>query len=250
MIIAIVGKGGVGKSMFTALFTRGLIAKKKKKILLIDGDPAYPHLASIFGIEAKQDLEKIRKQIIKSAGKKTEESKHDLLSSLDYLLFESLYEHETFNMLVMGEPELKGCFCPSNTLLRESIEILAKNFDYVIIDCEAGLEQINRKVIRAVNTIIIMSDPAVRSLQTAISIKKSAGTFTKYDEMYLVFNKAPEDLGNLEKIAKENDLNVLGAIPFDKQIQDIDLSGKTIFDLAEDSRSMEAIKKIVEKIKI
>ena len=250
MIIAIVGKGGVGKSMFTALFTTALIAKKKKKILLIDGDPAYPHLASIFGIETKKDLEKIRKQIIKTAGKKDEESKHDIMASLDYMLFESLYEHETFSMLVMGQPELKGCFCPSNTLLRESIEILAKNFDYVIIDCEAGLEQINRKVIRMVNTIIIVSDPAVRSLQTAISIKKSAGTFTKYDNMYLVFNKAPPELGNLENIAKENELEVLGSIPFDKNIQEIDLSGKTIFELDENSKSLVAIKKIVEKMDI
>ncbi len=250
MIIAIVGKGGVGKSMFTALFTKALIAKKKKKILLIDGDPAYPHLARIFGIETDQDLEKIRKQIIKSAGKKDEESKHEIIGSLDYMLFESLYEHESFNMLVMGQPELKGCFCPSNTLLRESIEILAKNFDYVIIDCEAGLEQINRKVIRAVNTIIIVSDPAVRSLQTAISIKKSAGTFTQYDQIFLVFNKAPENLGDLEKIASENELVVLGSIPFDKNIRELDLSGKTIFELDENSVSLKAAKRIIENMDI
>ncbi|MHA1798542.1 MAG: AAA family ATPase, partial [Candidatus Helarchaeota archaeon] len=185
MIIAIVGKGGVGKSMFTALFTRALIKDNKKKILLVDGDPAYPHLARILGVEADQDLEKIRKKIVKSAGKKDDETKHSLIGSLDYMLFESLQEHDNFSMLVMGQPELKGCFCPANTLLRESIEILAENFNYMIIDCEAGLEQINRKVIRMVNIIIIVSDPALRSLETAISIKETAGRFTRYDSIFL-----------------------------------------------------------------
>ena len=250
MIVAIVGKGGTGKSMFTALFTRVLIKAKKKKILLIDADPAFPHLARLFGIETEQDLEKIRKEIIKKASKKDEESKHDLVGSLDYMLFESLYESDNFSMLVMGQPELSGCFCPSNTLLRESIEILAKNFDYIIIDCEAGLEQINRKVIRKVNTIIVVTDAAIRSLQTAISIKKTAKLFTKYENLFLVFNKAPLKLGNLEKEAESNGLKILGTIPFDENIQAIDLSGQNIFALDENSKSFVAMQKILENLKL
>ena len=250
MIIAIVGKGGTGKSMFTALLTLAMIKANKKKILLIDADPAFPHLARLLGIKSEQDLEQIRKKIIKKAGKKDEESKHDIIGSLDYMLFESLYEDEHFSMLIMGQPELKGCFCPANSLLRESIEILANNFDYMIIDCEAGLEQINRKVIRKVDVIIVVSDAAIRSLQTAISIKKTAALFTRYKQIFLVFNKAPKNLGKLEQIAKEHDLNVLGSIPFDEDIQEIDLTGKTIFDLDDNSKTFNAMQKILENLKL
>ncbi|NHI94310.1 MAG: DUF87 domain-containing protein [Candidatus Lokiarchaeota archaeon] len=250
MIIAIVGKGGTGKSMFTALFTRAMIKAKKKKILVIDADPAYPHLAKLLGVKVQKDLEHIRKEIVKQASKKDEEAKHDLVGSLDYMLFESLYENNNFSMLVMGQPELSGCFCPSNSLLRESIEILAKNYDNVIIDCEAGLEQINRKVIQKVNTIIVVSDAAMRSLETAISIKKTAKLFTKYENMFLIFNKVSMNLDKLEKVARDYQLSILGSIPFDENIQEIDLSGKTIFDLDENSISFIATLKILENLKI
>ncbi|MHA1144530.1 MAG: AAA family ATPase [Candidatus Helarchaeota archaeon] len=249
-VIAIVGKGGVGKTIFTGLFLKSLIEMGQKKILMVDADPTMSHLTTILGLKTDKNIETIRKEVIGVAARKDEDEKQDFVQSIEYRVLEALIETKQFSLLAMGQPETKGCFCPANTLLREVIEKFCESFELMIIDCEAGLEQINRKVIRVVDTLIIVSDSSLRSLQTALAIKKTAYKFTQTKEMYLVINKVHGNIDRLLQYARDNDLSVIGQVPLDDAITDLDLRGASILEVTPDASSLIAVKEIVKKINL
>ncbi|MBP1707455.1 MAG: Cobyrinic acid ac-diamide synthase, partial [Chloroflexi bacterium] len=119
-VIAITGKGGVGKTALTAMMTKKLAESRKRlKILVIDGDPAMG-LSAALGVKARRTIGEAREKIINSA----RERNAGIAVELDYLILETLTEEEGFSMLVMGRTETLGCFCPVNDLLRSAIEKL------------------------------------------------------------------------------------------------------------------------------
>lgn len=249
-VIAVVGKGGVGKTVITALLVKNLIGLGKKRILLIDADPTMSHLTTILGLKAEKNIETIRKDVIRVAARKDEEEKQEFVENLEYKVLEALIETKGFSLLAMGQPEVAGCFCPSNTLLREVIEKFANNFEVMIIDCEAGLEQINRKVIRVVDTLLVISDPSLRGLQTALAIRETAHKFTQSKKIYLIINKVQGNIDRLLKFAAENEYEVLGQVPQDPQISELDLKGGSILDIPEEAASLAAMKQITNQLKL
>ncbi|MHA1276406.1 MAG: AAA family ATPase [Candidatus Helarchaeota archaeon] len=246
-VIAITGKGGTGKTALTTLMTK-VLRKKKGKLLVIDADPAMG-LANVLGIEAPRSLEDVRLDIIKVGGRGIEEEKQDLILSLDYKIMELLIESSGFTALVMGQPITAGCFCPANTLLRNSLKPLTKAFDIILIDCEAGLEQINRKVIKTINILLILSDASVRGLQTATAIKEMALKFTHASEIYLILNKIT-DPSIIEMMQTKTPLKIIGSIPFDPQIAEFDLNGRTLLELPDDSPSVKAVTSLLNQLHI
>lgn len=251
-IIAVSGKGGAGKTVITALMAIVLREVPRLRLLLIDGDPSMSHLARILGLRVERTLEDLRRDVIKVASEGDEEEKGEMVKSLDYYLFEALVEDKGFNLLAMGTPDSPGCFCPANTLLREAIETLSKNFDMTVVDCEAGLEQINRKVVRSVNRLLIVTDPTLRGLQTADAIRKTADRYTHYQEMGLIINRirSPAEASEIIKEAATLQLKVLGAVPEDENISKLDSLGKPITEIPSDAPSLKAVRKICESLKV
>jgi len=170
-LLAVCGKGGTGKTASTAMMARALYeSKKAKRLLLIDADPAMG-LLSALGLKAQKTMGEVREKIIKTAKKGSKEETARIGDMIDYMVFEALTERDTFALLAMGRTETLGCFCPVNTLLRKAIETLSESFDTILIDGEAGLEQINRQVVRRLDTLMIISDPSSRGIETAEMIK-------------------------------------------------------------------------------
>ncbi|MGQ9720742.1 MAG: ATP-binding protein [Candidatus Jordarchaeum sp.] len=251
-IIAVSGKGGAGKTVITALMAIVLREVPRLRLLLIDGDPSMSHLARILGLRVERTLEDLRGDVIKVASEGDEEEKGEMVKSLDYYLFEALVEDKGFNLLAMGTPDSPGCFCPANTLLRDAIETLSKNFDMTVVDCEAGLEQINRKVVRSVNRLLIVTDPTLRGLQTADAIRKTADRYTHYQEMGLIINRirSPAEASKIIKEAATLQLKVLGTVPEDENISKLDTLGKPITEITSDAPSLKAVRKICESLKV
>ncbi|MHC1592109.1 MAG: ATP-binding protein [Candidatus Helarchaeales archaeon] len=247
-VVAIVGKGGVGKTIFTGLLLKNLINTGKKQILMIDADPTMSHLTKILGLHAEKNIESIRNEVIRVAARKDEEEKLELVQNIEYKVLEALIEKKHFSLLALGQPETAGCFCPANTMLREVIERFSKSFDLMIIDCEAGLEQINLKVIRIVDTLLIISDTSFRSDETAHAIKKTARKFTHSKEMHLIINKVMGNVEPLIKHARENGLEIIGLVPLDENIMKLDFEGKTILEIPDDAPSLKAVQDILKKI--
>ncbi|MFX0012648.1 MAG: AAA family ATPase [Candidatus Hermodarchaeota archaeon] len=249
-VIAVVGKGGTGKTITTALMAKIIARSKKYKLFLIDADPAMAHLARVLGLNVTKTLEDIRDEIIDVAGRKITEEKEEMVRTLDYKVFDALVEGKEFSLLAMGRPEGPGCFCPANVLLRKSIEVLSKHFDIMLIDCEAGLEHINRKVIRNIDTLIMVSDSTIRGVQTAEAINKVSEKFTKSKNTGLVINRVKNSAETIQKYAKKVGLKILGLIPEDPYITELDNSGGTLKDLPEDSPTIRAVEKIIKNIGI
>ena len=157
-IIALTGKGGVGKPSISAALVKLLVEEfPEKKILAIDADPAIG-LATVLGIEPEVTLDDIRNEIVANVEDGNTKEAMELLSESRYKIAEAIVEKEGFAFLAIGRPESAGCYCRINSYLKEVITMISEQFDYVVIDGEAGIEQINRRVMEKVTHLLLISD--------------------------------------------------------------------------------------------
>jgi CO dehydrogenase maturation factor len=242
-MVAVCGKGGSGKTALVALLTKYLVENKSGRLLVIDADPTM-NLSSVLGLSPEKTVNDIRERIIQEARKAGKKEKNNLARSLDYLLFEALIEADRFSFLGMGRPESLGCYCPVNDFLRSGIETLAENYDVVIMDGEAGVEQINRQVMKSVDTVIIVSDISNRGLQTAALIKEvitSHKKIFKYQKLGLVLNRVSGQEEQLQPHILKTGLDLFGFIPEDPLVARFDLEGRTLLELPGDSAAYRAV---------
>jgi CO dehydrogenase maturation factor len=242
-LVAVCGKGGSGKTALVALMTKNLLENNNCRLLIIDADPTM-NLSPVLGVKPRKTVNDVREQIISEARKAGKTEKKNLARFLDYLLFEALIEAQRFSFLVMGRPESLGCYCPLNDFLRDGIETLAENYDVVIIDGEAGVEQINRQVMKSVNTLVIVSDISSRGLQTAATIKdviNSHKKIFKYRKMGLVLNRVNGQESQLQEYISRTGLDFFGFVPEDAYVSQFDLEGRPLLELPADSAAYEAI---------
>lgn len=247
LVIAVTGKGGVGKTVITALLARTLSNNYNYKILLIDADPTHPHLSKMVKLIPKKSLEKIRIEVIEKTVNK-EKTAQNLAENIDFEIYNAIAESKDYSLFSIGQPEGPGCFCPSNALLKKVIESISQDFDLVLIDCEAGLEQINRMVIQSVHIILIITDISLRSIETAASIRKSAKKFTNYKKLGIIINKTRGNIDIITEKLSNLDFPIIGQIPEDPNIIENDLVGKSIIDIPENAPSKIAINQFLKEI--
>ena len=247
--IALCGKGGVGKTAVSVLLTKVLVGGKGK-LLLVDADPVVG-LPQALGVTIPKTMGDVSEEIIRAARSGGKKAKIEVVGMLDYMILEALVELDGFALLAMGKREGAGCFCPVNDLLRDAIESLSGSFDIIIIDGEAGVEQINRRVMRNVDTPLIVTDATIRGIQTAALINEVAHKrkATELKRMGLVINRVMEGQEEqLRRAAEQAGLEVVGFIPEDENITQYDLAGRPIFDLEDNSPSVVAVREIAKKL--
>lgn len=249
-LVVVCGKGGVGKTALTAMISRVLTeGRVGGKLLLIDADPAMG-LPSALGVTAGRTMGQVREEIIRAARKGSERDKERLADQIDYLSFEALIETDSYALLSMGRTETLGCYCPVNDLLRAAIETLSESFDTIVVDAEAGLEQINRQIVRDVSLLVIVSDATSRGIQTAALIRKMVvgDRVIQCDRMGIVFNKVLGQEALLTASAAELGLDVLACIPYDENVVQYDLVGSPVYELPSDSPSLAAVRNMVKEV--
>ena len=247
LTISVVGKGGSGKTVITTLLAKAISKKYKKKLLLIDADPTHPHLSHMVNLVPEKSLEQLRTEVIDEILTKATDFK-EVAENIDFEVYNAIVESKDFSLFSIGQPEGPGCFCPSNTLLRKVIGSISKDFDIVLIDCEAGLEQINRMVIESVDLILIVSDISIRSIETAATIRESAKKFTNYKKLVLILNRVKGNTSQIKKRLKDLNINLLGEIPEDNIITEFELKGRPIIEIPEKSKSFAVLNKLVDNI--
>lgn len=247
-LLAVCGKGGVGKTAIAAMMSRVLVESGNAgKLLVIDADPAMGLLTAL-GVNVRRTMGQIREDIINTARGGRRHEKDQLIDTLDYMAFEAMEEMDSYALLAMGRTETLGCFCPVNDLLRGTIETLAKSFDTILIDGEAGLEQINRQVMRRLTTLVIVSDATARGVETAEMIKRMVerDKVIRCERMGLIFNRVTDNENLLDQAAQRIGLSILGFVPQDENIAYHDLVAKPITALPPDSPGLDAIRRVVE----
>ena len=228
MIISVCGKGGVGKTTISAVAAKELSELDGTRSLIVDADPA-GGLGMALCLEPRKSLNEVRGELIEEvkAGSRDE---RDLAVSIDYLLAEAVTERGNLAFLSIGRPEDEGCYCKVNVILKEAIEGLAGMFDHCVIDAEAGIEQVNRKVMGAVDYVLLASDTSAKGIRVAETIKGVADRMVGGEGAGLVLNRVRTD-GEFEAARAGTDLEVLGFIPEDEVIRDFDRAQESFLDL-------------------
>ena len=242
-IIAVSGKGGVGKTSVSAAFVRILSnVHPDARILAIDADPAIG-LSTALGVEVTETLDNIRKTIITRVENGEPKAAIEMLNEARFRIFDTMVENRKFSFLAIGRPEAAGCYCKVNAYLKEVINMLSKDFDYVVIDGEAGIEQINRRVMEKVTHLFLITDPSRKGIQVIKTIKSVADELVMYEKCGAIINRA-SDVELLKEsgaitLLEEAGIPLLTIIGADDSHASNDIRGCSVFELPEDSPIMK-----------
>jgi CO dehydrogenase maturation factor len=237
-VIAFCGKGGVGKTSLAALWVKILTENPKHKVLAIDADPAIG-LATSLGFRVEKSVDSIRNELIARLEKKSAGSAASIPGQLDYELLDAIEEQNNLAFLAIGRPEKEGCYCQVNSMLRDLIGDLSLNFDYVIIDGEAGIEQVNRRVMETVTHLCLVSDGSKKGINVANTIASVADNAIHYNSKMIIFNRIKEE--ELSLLVKNTELELLGWLPEDEQLRCFDMEGRSLLELKASS-SLNAVR--------
>ena len=247
-IIALAGKGGVGKTSLSAAFVRLLMERRRDaKILAIDADPAVG-LSTALGIQVVTTLDDIRKDIIACVENGAAQEAIEMLGDARFRIFDTIVEREGFSFLAIGRPETAGCYCKVNAYLKEVIHLLSGSFDYVVIDGEAGIEQINRRVMEKVTHLVLVTDPSRKGTQVIDTIRKVADDLVMYEKCGAVVNRVvhPELIPYLQVEGTE----ILTFIASDSAQASNDIQGRSVFDLPPDAPILTGALEALQKLEI
>jgi CO dehydrogenase maturation factor len=251
--IAIAGKGGTGKTIIAALLIK--LLSQKGVVLAVDADPS-TNLNQALGLplDENRTIGKIREGLKEGVEKRTLSPE---IPKLDYMygkIIESLAESRGFDLLAMGRPEGPGCYCAPNEFLRASLDQLVKSYkyDYIVMDCEAGMEHISRQTTRDIDILLVMSDPTIRGITVAARMKDLIGELrTKVGKTCLVVNRVNGELPlQIKKAIDEFGLQVIATIPEDPYIADLEIKGTPLVELPQDSPLQVKVKEIAKSLEL
>jgi CO dehydrogenase maturation factor len=247
--VAIAGKGGTGKTTIAALLIK--LLSQKGLVLAVDADPS-TNLNQALGLSLEDNKtvgrirEKMSEDVSKGRFSPTIAKQEYLFSKI----MESLVESEGFDLLAMGRPEGPGCYCASNEFLRVSLDKLVKDYkyNYIVMDCEAGMEHISRQTTRDVDVLLIMSDPTIRGITTAARMKDLIGELrSKIGKVGLIVNRVRGELSpEIKKAIDESGLQVIALIPEDSNMAALEMTGRPIPELPQESPLQLKVKEIIE----
>jgi len=243
-VIAMAGKGGVGKSTIASLIIRVIKDSKLGSILVIDADPN-SNLGEFLGVEVKQSISSILddlslhpESVPKNMGKD---------AFIEYRVQSSIEEADGFDLLTMGAPEGPGCYCYVNNALRNVISKLVNHYDFVVIDNEAGFEHLSRKTMRSADSLVLVSDTTLAGLRAARKIMDLIRELKiNIRQGFLVINRSQEKLGD-DKLAGLG-VEYLGEILPDPEIEKISLNGESLLELDSGNKSLKTMRQLGEKI--
>ena len=242
--IAVTGKGGTGKTVVSTLLIRLLAERYPGRVLAIDADSAQS-LCYTTGLKVDKTVSNLRAELLGMR-----QAREQLSNGPTKDLMRGILAHgEGFDLLTMGRPEEPGCFCACNELLRFGIDTLIDDYDICVVDGEAGPEQLNRRVMKSVDVLLVMADMSARSLQTAagiIDVANKGENSIDVKQAGLVLNRVRGDEPT-EELLKKVGLEVYGQLSEDKLVNEYDREGKSLFDLPLDSPVPMAVKEIIRK---
>lgn len=251
-IIAVAGKGGVGKTTLTGLLIQYLCESGKKPVLAVDAD-ANANLNEVLGVEIECTLGELREEIERAGV----DSRYQIpvgMTKQAYLetrLADAITEEDDYDLMVMGRTQGQGCYCFVNGLVQTQIQKLQSHYPYVVVDNEAGMEHISRGLIPTMEIAILVSDCSRRGVQAAGRIATLMKELNfKPKTVGLIVNRAPEgklDEGTMEEVEKQG-LTLLGVVPQDQDVYQYDCDGKPIVRLPKDSPVRSALHDIVQKL--
>jgi len=247
-VIAIAGKGGVGKTTIASLLVRYLKEKGENSVLAVDADPN-SNLADSLSVAIDNDLGSMIDDIAKNPSQIPAGVSRD--KYIEYKIETLMSESDSFDVLTMGRPEGPGCYCAVNNTLRALLGKLMKSYKYVIMDNEAGMEHLSRRTTRSADLFLLVSDATVPGIKAAKRIANLTSELNiDIKNRYVIVNRLNKEmqLKNIEKEFSGLNIKNIFTIPADEKLQKISIDGASIFQLDESSEVVSAFKKMMEEI--
>ena len=244
MIIAVIGKGGVGKTTVAALLLRRLLEGGETPVLAIDADPS-SCLGAALGLAVDKTLADIREGL-------SEGERPVAMSSAEWLALqteEAIVESAGFDLLTMGHPEGKRCYCFLNNLIRERLDKLARGYRHVLVDCEAGLEHLSRRTAGRPDALLCVTNRSRMGAQTiarALALYKSLhGELPRATDLVLNQYQLGEPLAaEMQSLAAAGDTRFrhVFVVPADAQVAGAEASGQALLELDRKTPALDALR--------
>ena len=244
--IAISGKGGSGKTTLAAMIIRFLLGQPAKgAILAVDADPN-ACLALTLGVEPVGTIAEIREE---ARAKPATNTGVDRLRSFEYGIQAAITEATGFDLLTMGRPEGPDCYCAANNMLRQFLDKISSQYEFVIVDNEAGMEHLSRRTTNNVDVLCIVAEPTSLGALTAQRISELAKQLPiSVKRIGVIWNRCESDSACESRL---DGIETLGCVPMDASVLDASAQGRTVFDIAADDPAYLEVGKIVEhKLKL
>ena len=253
-VIAVAGKGGVGKTTLCGLLIQYLCESGKKPVLAVDAD-ANSNLNEVLGVEVGQTLGELREEIERSGSDPKYQIPQGITKAdwLEMRLMDAVTEGEDFDLMVMGRSQGQGCYCFVNGLVQTQVQKLQSRYPYIVVDNEAGMEHVSRGILPSMEKVLLVSDCSRRGVQAAGRIMELMREMNFHpDTVGLIINRAPNgelDQGTRAEIEKQG-LTLLGVVPQDETVYRFDCDGRPMVELPADSPVRKALGEIITRFGI
>jgi CO dehydrogenase maturation factor len=255
---ALAGMGGVGKTTVAGMVIKYLAQNQSGSILAIDADPS-SNLNMVLGLDLEWTVGDIREDMLAQVKQSlvAEGAAMGALPGgvakrdyLDYQIRSSLAEGGQFDLIAMGRSEGSGCYCAVNHNLREVIDAISKNYTYIVIDNEAGMEHLSRRTTRDVQHLLVVTDPTQRGIVAAQRIASFRNDLDiRIEHAYLILNGLVGEIpAPLQAAIDQLDIPLLGTVPRDDQIAEFEFSGRPLVEMADDSLVYQAVARMMSQV--
>ena len=247
--IAVAGNGGSGKTSLSSLIIRYLKKHNMTPILAVDADPN-ANLGESLGLKVNETvglmLDNFQKAKMEIPAGMTKEA------YLEFKLNSLMVETPGLDLISMGHGEGTDCYCYPNLILRKFIDRLSESYAYVVMDNEAGMEHLSRGTTQDVDELLIVSNHSIKGIRTLARIKELVVELKlRVKHQSVVISMAPPRVdpsifNGLETLGLKAD----AVIPQDEQISEYDLKMKSLLELPDSSKAVQAVDALMASVLI
>ena len=241
-VIALAGKGGTGKTTVAGLVVRSLRSAGRVPVLAVDADPN-TNLDAALGLRPTRTVSDV---VDATHGMREVPGNVPKSTYLEYQLEECLAEGRGVDLVAMGRPEGPACYCASNHLLRTHLDRLMGSYRSVVVDNEAGMEHLSRRTTRDVDLLLVVSDPTLVGIRTALRIRALVGELSlTVRASALVVNRVAVLPEPVAQALAEGGLRLVGLVPEDPLVAAFELDGRPLLELPDDAPAVMAVERML-----
>jgi CO dehydrogenase maturation factor len=249
--IAVSGKGGVGKTTVAGLIITRMVAAGARPVLAVDADPN-TCLDAVLGLKVEKSVGTVREEAREIAGQGMSGgmAKQELL---ELKIEESLVEADDFDLIAMGRSEGPGCYCYANNVLKKVIGQIADQYPWMVLDNEAGMENLSRRIIQKVECLIMVTDPSRLGFDTVRRLHAITGEMgIESRRLCLVVNRLRREVlpAGSKELALAIGADPIIGIPYDEELALIAEKGGDLKELPEGNPVAEKIDELLKQCSI